>query len=172
MRAVADLADRYGTGDIRVTVGQNLVIPNVPEPKLGALMDEPLFKELPYDPTPIMRGLVCCTGNDYCHLALIDTKGHAIRIAKELEERTAGQKILPLTMHWSGCPASCGMHQVSMIGMQGCRSRVDGEVVDAAHVCVKGRTGPNPQVATDLLYDVPIDRLADALEPLVKHLPR
>jgi NAD(P)H-nitrite reductase large subunit len=172
MRAVADLADRHGTGAIRVTVGQNLVIPNVPEPKLGALMDEPLFKELPYDPSPIMRGLVACTGNDYCHMALIDTKGYAIQVAKELERRTQGHKLQPLSIHWSGCPAGCGMHQVATIGLQGCRSRVNGQVVDAAHVSVKGRSGPNPQVATDLLYDVPIDRLSDALEPLVKHLPR
>src|SRR5207249_4681178 len=166
MRGVADLTERYGTGDVRVTVGQNLVIPNVPDTRLGALMDEPLFQELPYDPSPILRGLVACTGSDYCGLALIDTKGYAIRVAQELERRTKGRKLLPLTIHWSGCPASCGMHQVSTIGLQGCRARVNGAVVDAAHVCVKGKTGPSPVVATDLMYDVPCDQLADALESL------
>ena len=65
-----------------------------------------------------------------------------------------------------------GMHQVSTIGLQGCRSRVNGEVVDAAHVCVKGKTGPNPVIASDLLYDVPVTQLADALEALVTYLPR
>ena len=64
------------------------------------------------------------------------------------------------------------MHQVATIGLQGCRTRVNGAVVDAAHVCVKGQTGPNPKIATDLLYDVPCDQLADALEPLVNYLPR
>ena len=59
MRGVADLAERYGNGDIRVTVGQNLIVPNIPETRIGALTDEPLFQELPYDPSPIMRGLVC-----------------------------------------------------------------------------------------------------------------
>src|SRR5262249_38816707 len=73
MGGVADLAERYGTGDIRLTVGQNLVIPNIPETRIGALADEPLFQELPYDPSPILRGLVSCTGNDYCPLALIET---------------------------------------------------------------------------------------------------
>jgi hypothetical protein len=48
----------------------------------------------------------------------------------------------------------------------------DGEIVDAAHVTVKGQTGPNPVVATDLMYDVPINQLADALEPLICYLPR
>jgi ferredoxin-nitrite reductase len=173
MRGVADLAERYGDGQIRVTPQQNLVIVNIPENRLGALMDEPLFQELPFDPSPIMRGLVSCTGNDYCHLALIETKGHAIQLARELEKRTAGRKVQPLTIHWSGCPAGCGLHQVATIGLQGCRSRLpNGDIVDAAHVSVKGQTGPNPRVATDLMYDVPCEQLADALEPLVTYLPR
>ena len=172
MRSVADLAERYGNGEIRVTVGQNLIIPNIPETRIGALTDEPLFQELPYDPSPIMRGLVSCTGVDYCGMALIETKGYAIQVARELEKRTAGRKVLPLTIHWSGCPAGCGLHQVATIGLQGCRSRINGEVVDSAHVCVKGQSGPKPVVATDLMYDVPIERLADALEPLVSYLPR
>ena len=172
MRGVADLAERYGSGDVRVTVGQNLIIADVPESKLEALKAEPLLRELSFDPSPIMRGLVTCTGNDYCHMALIDTKGWALEVAQELERRTAGRKLLPLTVHWSGCPAGCGLHQVASIGLQGCRSRVNGQVVDAAHVYINGRAGPKPSPATDLMYDVPCDTLADALEPLVNFLPR
>ena len=105
-------------------------------------------------------------------MALIDTKGYALEVARELEKRTAGRKVLPLSMHWSGCPAGCGLHSVATIGLQGCRSRIGGEVVDAAHVMVNGRSGPQPQLATDLMYDVPVTQLADALEPLVTYLPR
>ena len=172
MRGVADLAERYGNGDVRLTVQQNVVITNIPESRIGAVTEEPLLKELPHDPSPIMRGLVSCTGIDYCHMALIETKGWALAVARELEKRTAGQKIQPLTIHWSGCPMSCGMHQVSTIGLQGCRTRINGRIVDAAHVTVNGRAGPSPVVAQDLMYDVPCDQLADALMPLVKHLPR
>ena len=172
MRGVADLAERYGNGEIRVTVGQNLIVPNIPDDRIGALTEEPLFQELPYDPSPILRGLVACTGNDYCGLALIETKGYALQVARELEKRTAGRKVQQLTIHWSGCPAGCGMHQVATIGLQGCRSRVNNEVVDSAHVYVNGKSGPNPTPATDLMYDVPVERLADALEPLVTYLPR
>jgi nitrite reductase (NADH) large subunit len=172
MRGVADLADRYGDGDIRVTPGQNLIVANVPDHRIGALTDEPLFKELPYDPSPILRGLVACTGTDYCGLALIETKGYALEVARDLERRTEGRKLQPLTIHWSGCAAGCGLHQAATIGLQGCRTRINGEVVDAAHVFVKGQTGPNPRVATDLMYDVPCARLAEVLEPLVSYLPR
>jgi NAD(P)H-nitrite reductase large subunit len=172
MRQVADVAECYGNGEIRITTGQNLIIPNIPENRIGALSDEAIFQELLFNPSPIMRGLVACTGNDYCGLALIETKGYALQVARELERRTAGRKVLPLSIHWSGCPAGCGMHQVATIGLQGCRSRVNGEVVDAAHVYVNGKSGPGATVATDVMYDVPIDRLADALEPLVSYLPR
>src|SRR5260370_19342828 len=167
MRAAADIAERYGNGDIYMSVGQNLIVPNIPEAKIGALSDEPIFKELPYDPTPIMRGLVCCTGNDYCGLALIDTKGYAMQIAHELERRTAGRKVRPLSIHWSGCPAGCGMHQVSTIGLQGTRSRVDGELVAAAHVMVNACNGPNPVFARDLLYHVPLTIFARSSAPLL-----
>jgi nitrite reductase (NADH) large subunit len=172
MRGVADLAERYGTGDIRMTVQQNLVITGVPGARIGALTEEPILKELPHDPSPIMRGLVSCTGIDYCHMALIETKGWALEVARELEQRTEGKKVAPLTIHWSGCSAGCGMHGVSTIGLQACRTRVNGTVVDAAHVTVNGQTGPHPVVGQDLMYDVPCDQLADALLPLVRHLPR
>jgi len=120
-----------------------------------------------------MRGLVACTGIDYCSLALIDSKGWALEVARELEKRTAGRKIQPLTIHWSGCPAGCGLHQVATIGLQGCRARqANDEVVDAAHISIKGKTGPHPVIATDSMYDVPCSRLADVLEPLVTYAPR
>jgi hypothetical protein len=61
---------------------------------------------------------------------------------------------------------------VATIGLQGCRSRVNGEVVDAAHVSIKGKTGPSPVTATDVMYDVPCERLSEVLEPLVSYLPR
>jgi nitrite reductase (NADH) large subunit len=172
LRSVADITERYGSGEVRMTSGQNLIVPNIPEPRIGALTDEPIFGELPFDPSPIMRGLVACTGIDYCPLALIETKGWAIRVAQELEKRTEGRKLQPLTMHWSGCPAGCGLHQVATIGLQGCRSRVNGDIVDAAHISVRGKTGPTPGIATDVMYDVPCQRLAEVLEPLVSYLPR
>jgi ferredoxin-nitrite reductase len=172
LRGVADLAERYGDGGVRLTVQQNLVLTGIPGSRVGALTEEPLLKELPHDPSPILRGLVSCTGNDYCHMALIETKGWALKVARELERRTAGSKIAPLTIHWSGCSAGCGMHGVSTIGLQACRTRVSGTIVDAAHVTVKGQSGPQPIVGQDLMYDVPCEQLADALLPLVRHLPR
>jgi ferredoxin-nitrite reductase len=175
MRAVADLADRYGQGEIRLTTDQNVLVPGIPEEKLVALRCEPIFQELPYDPSPIFRGLVSCTGIDYCHLALIETKGWAIEVARRLEVALGeeARRLAPLSIRWSGCSAGCGLHQAGTIGLQGCRCRTDqGQVVDAAHVFVGGTSGPQAQPARELLHDVPCEELAQTLLPIVKFLPR
>ena len=87
LRGVADLADRYGDGAIRITPGQNLLIPNIPNARLAALTAEPLLRELPWQPSPVARGTVSCTGIDYCHFALIETKARAAETARALENR-------------------------------------------------------------------------------------
>ena len=103
------------------------------------------------------------------------TKGWAIEVARQLEQRLGDEaaKVAPLTIRWSGCPAGCGLHQAATIGLQGCRMRqANGQISDAAHVYVGGASGPAARVGTELLNDVPCEALADALLPLVKHLPR
>ena len=165
---VARLADTYGSGDIRITSGQNLIIPNVLDRKLGDLTQELLLRELRYDPSEVMRGLVSCTGIDYCHFALIETKELALKTARYLEGRLGKTK--PITIHWSGCPAGCGNHAVADIGLLGRNVRVDGKVIDAVDVFVGGRSGPDPKAGIKLLEDVPCDELPQVLERLVPYL--
>jgi ferredoxin-nitrite reductase len=107
MLEVAALAENYGTGQLRLTVGQNIIVPNVPDGKIGELTNEPVLQELRYDPSEVMRGLVSCTGMDYCHFALIETKGWALKTAQKLESKLG--KTQPLRMHWSGCPAGAAI---------------------------------------------------------------
>ena len=84
---VARIADEYGNGDIRLTQGQNLIITNVPDAKIGDLTAEPLLQELRYDPSEVMRGMVSCTGIDYCHFSLIETKERAMEAIRHLEAK-------------------------------------------------------------------------------------
>jgi ferredoxin-nitrite reductase len=175
MRAVADLADRYGNGEIRLTTGQNVVLPGIPDEKLAAIEQEPILQELPHNPSAVMRGLVSCTGIDYCHMALIETKGWAIEVARRLEAELGDNlpQVKPLSIRWSGCSAGCGLHQIGTIGLQACRSRqADGQIVDAAHVYSGGCAGPNARPAQELLNDVPCEELSKTLLPMVKFLPR
>jgi len=167
MLEVADLAETYGNGQLRLTVGQNIVIPNVPDSKIGELTDEPVLQVLRYDPSEVMRGLVSCTGMYYCHFALIETKGWALKTARTLEEQLG--KTQPLRMHWSGCPAGCGNHTAADIGLLGKNIKVDGEIIEAVDVFAGGSTGCEPNLPVKLMEDVPCEDVPDVIAGLVKH---
>jgi len=167
MLEVARLAESYGDGAIRLTIGQNLIIPNVHDNKIGQLIAEPLLKELRYDPSEIMRGLVSCTGMDYCHFALIETKELALKTARRLEEKLGKGK--PVRIHWSGCPAGCGNHAVADIGLMGKNVRRNGEVLDAVDLFVGGSAGPESSPSVKIMEDVPCTDLPRILEGLARH---
>jgi ferredoxin-nitrite reductase len=169
--AIAALAERYGTGDIRLSPAQTVIIPNVSDRRIGDLLEEPLLARLAYNPSPIMNGVVSCVGNDYCNLAVIETKTRAMQTATALDANL-GSRLKPITMHWSGCPAGCGNHLVADIGLIGKKVKLDGRVVDAVDVYVGGRSGPDPKAATKLLEDVPCDALASVLESIVPYHTR
>ncbi|HKN86826.1 MAG TPA: ferredoxin--nitrite reductase [Nitrospiraceae bacterium] len=170
-RGIATLAERYGTGDLRLSPAQTVIIPNVSDRCIGELVEAPLLTRFAYNPSPIMNGIVSCVGNDYCNLAVIETKTRAMQTAKALDAKL-GNRLKPITMHWSGCPAGCGNHLVADIGLIGKKVKLDGRVVDAVDVYVGGRSGPDPKLATKLLEDVPCDALASVLEGIVPYHTR
>ena len=166
LAAIAALAERYGTGEVRLSPAQTMIIANVGDRRIGDLAEERLLKRFAYNPSPLMNGVVSCVGNDYCNLAVIETKTRAMQTIKALDAKL-GSRLKPLTMHWSGCPAGCGNHLVADIGLLGKKVKIEGRVVDAVDVYVGGRSGPDPKLAMKLLEDVPCDALAGVLEGIV-----
>jgi len=164
---VADLAEKYGSGLIRLTIGQNVIIPNVPDALIGALTAEPLLKELRYDPSEIMRGLVSCTGMDYCHFALIETKQQALKTARALEQELGKTK--PISIHWSGCPAGCSNQAAADIGLIGKNIKINGQVEEAVDVYLGGANGPAANPPIKIMEDVPCAELAQTLHGLIRH---
>ena len=153
---LARLADAHGNGEIRLTTGQNAIIPNVPADRVTMLLREPLLQQLSPRPSPFMRGLVACVGTDYCNLALIETKSRAVALSQALHAKMpAGGN--PLTIHWSGCPAGCGNHEAADIGLRGFKTKIDGKLVDAVAVYAGGRTGPHAVAGREVLATVPCD---------------
>jgi ferredoxin-nitrite reductase len=167
---LARIAERYGRGEMRLTPSQNVLIPHIPDALLGELTRESLLRELPYNPSEIQRGLVSCTGTDFCNLALIDTKTRALALAREFETRIEASR--PLTVRWSGCPASCGNHHTADVGLQGCKVKVNGKIVDGVHVFVGGRGGLEPRAGEKVFADVPCDELPEVLDRLIRFFPR
>jgi ferredoxin-nitrite reductase len=156
LEEVARMADEYGNGEIRLTVGQNAIIPNVPTDRVDDLLAEPLLKEFSPRPSPFVRGLVACVGTDYCNLAQIETKNRAVALSQALKEKL-GTHVNPLTIHWSGCPAGCGNHQAADVGLRGFKTKINGKIVDAVAIYVGGRTGPHAIAGKEILETVPCD---------------
>ena len=146
---LADLAERYGSWEVRLTNEQNVIIPNVPDEKLSALLAEPLLQEWSPQPSGVLRGLVTCTGEDYCHFALNDTKGISLTIARELEKRFADRdKVVRLNV--SGCIHACGRHRATELGLLATRIRqANGEIVDGFDIFKGGQLGADAQLGEE-----------------------
>ena len=170
LRELARLADGYGAGELRLTADQNVLIPYVAESAVPDLLREPLLEELPANPAPIMRSLVTCTGNDYCHFALIDTKGRARELAAALDQQLGelpeGARV---RVHMSGCSHACGQHQIGDIGLQAARVRIDKTtILDAADVFLGGRMGEDGRVGTKHYDNVTFDALPALMLPIIQ----
>jgi len=145
LEVIADLAAKYcapGLDSIRLTNKQNLLIVNVPEANLPALKAGLEAHELIYESSNFRKGCVSCTGIEFCNLAVAETKNRMIALVDQLEA-TSGWYKDKIRIHFSGCPSSCGQHQIADIGFRGARTKVNGEMVDAFDAFIGGRLGAN-----------------------------
>nr|CAB3502653.1 unnamed protein product [Digitaria exilis] len=167
MFELARLADEYGSGELRLTVEQNIVLPNVKNERLDALLAEPLLQErLSPRPSLLLKGLVACTGNQFCGQAIIETKARALQVTRDVEKRVSVPRTV--RMHWTGCPNSCGQVQVADIGFMGCLTKdSDGKVVEAADIFVGGRVGSDSHLADVYKKAVPCKDLVPIVADLL-----
>lgn len=164
--ALAELADDYGSREIRLTNDQNVIVPNVPNRRIDELLGEPLLEAWSPSPSGVMRGLVTCTGIDHCHFALNDTKGISLAIARKLEERLPdSDKVVRLNV--SGCVHACGRHRLSEIGLEATRLRQDGKVIDGFNIFEGGCLGEDARLGVEVHRKATIEEttelLADAI---------
>ena len=147
LTAVADLAERHGSGRVRLTPHQKLLVLDVPQGEVAALTAGLDALDLPYAPTEFRRGVMACTGIEYCKLALVETKARARLVVAELERRLA-EFDAPISIHVNGCPNSCARFQVADIGLKGMVvAGADGRSVEAFQVHLGGSLGGNAQLA-------------------------
>ncbi|MFM2205859.1 MAG: Ferredoxin--nitrite reductase, partial [Cyanobacteriota bacterium] len=165
MAELAAIARRHGSGELRLTEAQNVLITGVPQQGVEALLAEPLLQRFSPSPGPLMAEAVSCTGNRYCSFALIPTKSTAQAVVEELERRLE----LPhaVRTHWTGCPNACGQPYMGEIGLMGAKARHDGQMVEAVKLYLGGDMGADPKLAE--LHDkgVPLVQLVPVLEDLL-----
>ncbi|XP_042500742.1 ferredoxin--nitrite reductase, chloroplastic [Macadamia integrifolia] len=170
MDELARLADAYGSGELRLTVEQNIIIPNIENSKLEALLKEPLLRErlLP-EPAILMKGLVACTGNQFCGQAIIETKARALKVTEEVQRQVSVAR--PVRMHWTGCPNSCAQVQVADIGFMGCLTRdKEGKICEGVDVYMGGRIGSDSHLCDVYKKGVPCKDVASlVVDILINH---
>ena len=141
LRRVAELADAFGDGRVRTTTQQKLVILGVRDEHAEPLITALEAEDLRVRPSPFRRGLMACTGIEFCKLAITETKGRAMWLANELEERLPGFDE-DIRIHVNGCPNSCARFQTADIGLLGgLMPRPDGTRSEAFLIHLGGGLG-------------------------------
>jgi len=163
---VADLADNYGSGEIRLTVWQNFIIPNVPDAfvlPLKRALEKIGFSTKQSHAT---SGIIACTGNRYCKYAQSDTKGHALELSNWLEKKLELDQ--PVNIHVTGCPHSCAQHYIGDIGCLGTKTKIGAETLDAYHIFVGGGFGQHQAVGRQVFTGVTARELPRTVEAMLR----
>jgi len=168
LEAAAELAERFGSGALRATVSQNLVIIDVPYAKTGELARELGQIGLHVEASPFWRGAIACTGTEFCKLAITETKGFTRWLVDELEERLP-QFDQQLKLHVTGCPNGCGQHWIADIGLEGKKIKHEGKLADAYYFCLGGAVGEYAGVARPVGYRCPAQLVPEAIERLLRN---
>ncbi|SFS12776.1 ferredoxin-nitrite reductase [Halomicrobium zhouii] len=165
---LADLADEYGSGEVRLTQRQNVIVTDVEEDRLDAFLDEPLLENYEPDPHPFMRGSIACTGTEFCSLSIVETKNRQVRYARWLKDNVdVPDGVEDFHIHLSGCTASCAQPQIADISLRGMKTRKDGEPVEALDIGLGGGLGENPHFADWVEMRVPADEVPGYIENLL-----
>ncbi len=163
--AIADIADRYGKGEVRLTVWQNLVIPHIASRDLSVVQEKLEAVRLSCDASSFRAGLVACTGIAGCKYAAADTKRHATMIAEHLESRfTLNQ---PINIHLTGCHHSCAQHYIGDIGLLACSVERGDDTVEGYHIHVGGGWGSQQAIGRLLFESVAFDDCLGVIEQIV-----
>lgn len=166
LRTAANISEAFGSGEIRTTIMQNLLLVNVPLRYAEAVVRELNDVGLPTQASPFARGTVACTGTQFCKLAITETKSFARWLVEELDTRLPGFEE-QLRINITGCPNSCGQHWIADIGIEGKKIRVGEAMLDAYYFCVGGAVGELQSIARPIGYRCLASDVPDAIERLL-----
>lgn len=166
MRRVADLAQNYGTGSVRLTVWQNLIIPDVPDGFVETVKKNLVRIGFHYEATSAAGGLVACTGNTGCKWSSTNTKGQGVELARYLEKKVKLDQ--PINIHLTGCPNSCAQHYIGDIGLLGAKVSQRGNQVEGYHVLLGGQDVGGQALGREVFHGIPFEELPRLLETVLK----
>lgn len=165
MRGVASVADQFGSGDIRLTVWQNLLITDVPDDKVDQAIEALKEFGLTVEPSQVRSGLVACTGNAGCKYAGANTKLNAIQVADYLDERM--ELDTPINIHVTGCHHSCAQHYIGDIGLIGANVEVGDDMVEGYHMFLGGGFGVDQGIGQEYQTSIPATEVPLVVEKVL-----
>ncbi len=165
LRGLASVARTHGSGTLRLTVWQNLLISDVPDAALPAALDAIAALGLTHQASALRGGLVACTGNAGCKFAASNTKRHAAELADYLEARLVLDQ--PINIHLTGCHHSCAQHYVADIGLLGAKVERGEELVEGYDLHVGGGAGPEQRIGRLIMPKVAEDELGGRVHALL-----
>jgi ferredoxin-nitrite reductase len=162
---VAEIADLYGSGQIRLTVWQNFIIPNVPDAYVETV--KKALRRIGFDTQQslLRGGLIACTGNSFCKYAQTNTKAHSLALAEYLDKKFTLDT--PINIHLTGCPNSCAQHYMGDIGLLGTKVKTAASG-EGYHVFIGGGFGANQAVGRQVFSGIGFDELKTTLEKMLK----
>ncbi len=166
MHGVADISRRFGSGDLRLTVWQNLLIPDIADANLDAVRQRIAELGLSDSASSVRAGLVACTGKAGCKYAAAHTKQHALELADYLEARVSLDS--PVNIHLTGCHHSCAQHFIGDIGMIATSVEKGEDLVEGYHIFVGGGYGAKQMIGRKLYGDVPAAELCQKIERMLR----
>jgi ferredoxin-nitrite reductase len=166
MRALAALAENYGSGQIRLTPWQNLILPDIPDAFVETVKRQLVRIGLHHEAGNILGGLVACTGNKGCKWSSTDTKGQAVALGQHLNQRLKLDQ--PINIHLTGCPNSCAQHYMGDIGMQGVKVSVGGESREGYNIVFGGGFGHEQAVAKQVFTGIAFEEIPALMEKVLK----
>lgn len=166
MRRIADIAANYGSGHLRLTPWQNLLIPDISDSFVETIKRQLERMGFHHEATNIMGGLVACTGNTGCKFAATDTKGQALALAVHLNKRV--QLDHPINIHLTGCPHSCAQHYIGDIGLQGVKVNAAGSSVEGYNIVFGGGYGADAAIGKEVFKGISFAEIPKLLEHVLK----
>ncbi len=168
--ALADLADKYGSGELRLTVQQNFIIPNVREENVNVVSEGLASLGLPVNASPFKSNFIACTGLPFCNFAVAETKFSMKELTDYLESKFKDriEELNDVRIHASGCPHSCAQHWIADIGLQGSSAKVDGKMEEAFDLMIGGSTGKYSTVGERSRTRIPSRYIKQVIESLLR----
>jgi sulfite reductase (NADPH) hemoprotein beta-component len=163
MEVIADLAERYGQDDIRVTHEQNLVLPHVKLDDLPAVWAALAAADLATPNMNLVSDIIACPGLDYCALANARSISVAQHIAEKFADPDRAERVGELKIKISGCINACGHHHVGHIGILG----VDKKGEEFYQLTLGGSGAEDAAVGQALGPALPYEKVAGAVDILV-----